>query len=58
MIQSFEKIENLGVFANYKKPNDMDSFQRFNLIYGMNGSGKTTLSRFFADLNKIETTKS
>ncbi|MBL4644830.1 MAG: AAA family ATPase, partial [Rhizobiales bacterium] len=52
MIQHFEKIENLGVFANYKKPQDMDPFQRFNLIYGMNGSGKTTLSRFFADLNE------
>ncbi|PCJ75194.1 MAG: hypothetical protein COA53_07750 [Rhodobacteraceae bacterium] len=52
MIQHFEKIENLGVFANYKKPHKMDPFQRFNLIYGMNGSGKTTLSRFFADLNE------
>lgn len=52
MIQHFEKIENLGVFANYKKPNDMAPFERFNLIYGMNGSGKTTLSRFFADLNE------
>ncbi|MGR3220692.1 MAG: AAA family ATPase, partial [Candidatus Anammoxibacter sp.] len=52
MIQHFEKIENLGVFANYKKPHDMDPFQRFNLIYGMNGSGKTTLSRFFAELNE------
>jgi wobble nucleotide-excising tRNase len=52
MIQHFEKIENLGVFANYKEPKDLNSFQRFNLIYGMNGSGKTTLSRFFADLNE------
>jgi wobble nucleotide-excising tRNase len=52
MIRYFEKIENLGVFANYKKPNDMNAFQRFNLIYGMNGSGKTTLSRFFSDLNE------
>ena len=55
MIQYFEKIENLGVFANYKKPKDMASFQRFNLIYGMNGSGKTTLSRFFSDLNEGKT---
>lgn len=52
MIRYFEKIENLGVFSNYKKPENMDSFQRFNLIYGMNGSGKTTLSRFFSDLNE------
>ncbi|MBE1292946.1 MAG: AAA family ATPase [Rhodobacteraceae bacterium] len=52
MIQYFEKIENLGVFANYKKPKDVESFQRFNLIYGLNGSGKTTLSRFFSDLNE------
>jgi wobble nucleotide-excising tRNase len=51
MIQSFEKIENLGVFANYKKPADMEAFKRYNLIYGLNGSGKTTISRFFADLN-------
>lgn len=52
MIQYFEKIENLGVFSNYKKPSGMEPFRRFNLIYGLNGSGKTTLSRFFADLNK------
>lgn len=51
MIEHFDKIENLGVFANYKKPTGMEPFQRFNLIYGLNGSGKTTLSRFFADLN-------
>ena len=52
MIQHFDKIENLGVFFNYKKPLGMEPFQRFNLIYGLNGSGKTTLSRFFADLNE------
>ena len=52
MIQYFEKIENLGVFADYKKADEMAPFQRFNLIYGMNGSGKTTLSRFFSDLNE------
>lgn len=52
MIQHFDKIENLGVFSNYKKPLGMEPFQRFNLIYGLNGSGKTTLSRFFADLNE------
>jgi len=51
MIQHFLKIENLGVFSNYKKPAGMEPFKRFNLIYGLNGSGKTTLSRFFADLN-------
>lgn len=56
MIQHFEKIENLGVFANYKKPVGMDPFQRYNLIYGLNGSGKTTLSRFFADLNNGQAT--
>ncbi len=52
MIQYFEKIEKLGVFSDYKKPPDIEPFQRFNLIYGLNGSGKTTLSRFFSDLNK------
>ncbi len=52
MITFFEKIENLGVFANYKKPKEMEPFQRLNLIYGLNGSGKSTLSRFFADLGK------
>ncbi len=52
MIQYFEKIEKLGVFSDYKKPSDMEPFQRFNLIYGLNGSGKTTLSRFFSDLNE------
>lgn len=52
MIRYFERIENLGVFSNYKKPSDIHQFERFNLIYGLNGSGKTTLSRFFADLNE------
>ena len=51
MIQHFDKIENLGVFASYSKPTGMASFEKFNLIYGLNGSGKTTLSRFFADLS-------
>lgn len=51
MIEHFDKIENLGVFANYSKPAGMAPFEKFNLIYGLNGSGKTTLSRFFADLN-------
>ncbi len=51
MIRHFDKIENLGVFANYVKPADMIPFAKFNLIYGLNGSGKTTLSRFFHDLN-------
>lgn len=51
MIQYFDKIENLGVFAKYRKPPNMNPFEKFNLIYGLNGSGKTTLSRFFADLN-------
>lgn len=54
MIRYFDRIENLGVFANYKKPANMVQFERFNLIYGLNGSGKTTLSRFFADLNTGE----
>lgn len=52
MIRHFEKIENLGVFSNYKKPSNIQQFERFNLIYGLNGSGKTTLSRFFAGLKK------
>lgn len=52
MIRHFEKIENLGVFSNYKKPSGTQQFERFNLIYGLNGSGKTTLSRFFSDLNE------
>ena len=52
MIRHFDKIENLGVFSNYKKPSDISQFERFNLIYGLNGSGKTTLSRFFSDLNE------
>lgn len=51
MIEHFDRIENLGVFANYSKPAGMAPFERFNLIYGLNGTGKTTLSRFFADLN-------
>lgn len=46
-IQLISRIDNLGVFRNFRWQQGLPSFARFNLIYGWNGSGKTTLSRLF-----------
>ena len=54
MIEAIEKIDNLGIFGQYKKESDIEPFGRLNLFYGMNGSGKTTLSRLFLALNEGE----
>lgn len=45
MIKSIEKIQNMGVYRDYKKPISMVDFKKYNLFYGWNGSGKSTLSR-------------
>lgn len=46
MLQKFDSLNNIGIFSNFKWPEKLPHFNRFNLIYGWNGSGKTTLSRF------------
>ena len=52
MLVSIERVQNLGIFQNYKKDKGLADFGRFNVIYGLNGSGKTTLSRLLAGLNE------
>ena len=54
MIEAIKKIDNLGVFDQYKKESAIKPFGHLNLFYGMNGSGKTTLSRLFLALNEGE----
>jgi len=39
-----------GVLRNFRWPDDLADFGRYNLIYGWNGTGKTTLSRVFGAL--------
>ena len=46
MIKKIERIENFGIFHNYKD-NNLPEFKKYNLIYGWNASGKTTLSKLF-----------
>ena len=50
MVEKIQKLEHPGTLRNFRWPSDMDSFGRYNLIYGWNGSGKTTISRLFQAL--------
>jgi wobble nucleotide-excising tRNase len=54
VLLQIKKLKNLGVFDNYAAPQDLKSFERFNIVYGENGSGKTTLSRLLACLQAGE----
>lgn len=47
MIHAFSSIKGFGVFDDFRWPNTLAEFKRFNIIYGWNYSGKTTLSRVF-----------
>ena len=50
-IQIIDSIKGFGLFKNFTWDDTvLDSFNRFNLIYGWNYSGKTTLSRVFQAL--------
>lgn len=51
-IEKLSKISGYRIFRNYRWPADLQSFSRFNLIYGWNGAGKTTLSCLFRALEK------
>lgn len=53
MIESIEKVKNLGIYKDISEPSCSD-FKRFNLIYGWNGSGKSTLSRLFKSIDSKE----
>jgi wobble nucleotide-excising tRNase len=52
MITRFESIKKYRVFQDFKWPQGLDNFSRYNLIYGWNGTGKTTLSNLFRAMEK------
>lgn len=43
-----------GVLRDFRWPDNLADFGRYNLIYGWNGTGKTTLSRVFRALESRE----
>lgn len=49
-LDKLAKLREYKVFRDFAWPGDLDSFARFNLIYGWNGSGKTTLSGLLRSL--------
>lgn len=54
-IKRINKVSNFGSYLSYSwEENDIEEFQRYNILYGWNYSGKTTLSRMFAFLQKPE----
>ena len=57
MINNINSINNLGIYKDYKKDDDLLPFNRFNLFYGWNGSGKTTISRLFRMIEKRDIPK-
>lgn len=50
MIKNINSLENRGIFGNYKKDASLQSFNKYNIFYGLNGSGKSTLSSLFRDI--------
>lgn len=52
MIKSIAVLQNFGIFENYTKPQNLEEFAKYNLIYGWNGSGKSTLSKVFECVSK------
>lgn len=51
MITKIKKLKNFGIFRDYNG-DSIQTFGKFNLIYGWNGSGKSTLSKLFESLEK------
>ena len=49
-ITRIARLRDYGVFRDFKWPQDLPEFGRYNLIYGWNGTGKTMLSRLFRAL--------
>lgn len=50
IVDKISQIRELGVFHDFKWPNDLPTFSRYNLIYGWNGTGKTSISRILRSL--------
>lgn len=55
MIERIQSIYEFGLFKEFDSSPDLNSFTRYNLIYGWNGSGKSTLSKllYFISEKKI-----
>ena len=49
MITKISKLKGFGIFQDFTW-NDLTTFKKKNLIYGLNYSGKTTLSKLFQNL--------
>ena len=49
-LERINRIRRHRIFNDFTWPADLESFGRFNLIYGWNGSGKTTLSNILRAL--------
>ncbi len=45
ILKRINRLNNFGVFKNYRRTGDIEDFKKLNIIYGWNYSGKTTLSR-------------
>lgn len=52
MIERILNINDFGIFKEYNSPAELNSFSKYNLIYGWNGSGKSTLSKLFYCLSE------
>jgi wobble nucleotide-excising tRNase len=50
MLTKLKKIKKLGIFSDFTWGTSLQTFGRYNLIYGWNGSGKSTLANLFAGL--------
>lgn len=50
VVEKIKKIKNYGVYREFSWGN-LDSFKRYNAIYGFNGSGKSTLAIILNSLN-------
>ncbi len=49
-ITSISRLKAYGIFRDFTWPKDLQTFARFNLVYGWNGTGKTTLAGLFRNL--------
>ncbi len=47
MIEGVERVKNLGGFSNFEWDEEVENFEKMNVIFGENGSGKTSLSNIF-----------
>lgn len=50
MLTKINKINHFRIFHDYSWPSDLNSFKKYNVIFGWNGSGKTTLSNLFRQI--------